>query len=204
MHANQILNYALRTSFAESPISCRISGCIRKSHYFNQPTVRVSLGLLSLCPSRSFIDRVLGVCINDAAVYLEENRDGANGIVVIEAVDAVVGECGILKSLISRPLCSVGPGSGVIGERRVFRDLSSHDACILRGLSSGFFSSRHPRLVFLGEFICLLEGLGSSQVLLIKPDPVGYQITVSISSSLSLQTQAAHDVSHGVALFAKP
>src|SRR4029077_14061259 len=50
--------------------------------------------------------------------------------------------------------------------------------------------------------ICLLQSLGASQVLLIKPNPLGYQITVSISRSLSLQTQAAHDVGHWVVLFA--
>src|SRR6185295_16264217 len=42
MHANQVLNYSLRTSFTQGAISRRIAGCICKSHHFNEPTVRVS------------------------------------------------------------------------------------------------------------------------------------------------------------------
>ena len=83
-------------------------------------------------------------------------------------------------------MCRIGPGSGIIGERRIFRNLSGHPLRFFRRLASGLFSSRNPRQVFLGEFIGLLESLGASQVLLIKPDPVGYQITVSISLALEL------------------
>ena len=56
MHANQVLNYGLGASFAQGAISRRIAGGIRKSHYFNQPTVRVPLGLLSFGPGCRFID----------------------------------------------------------------------------------------------------------------------------------------------------
>ncbi len=59
MHANQVLNYGLRASFTQGAIPRRVAGGIRKSHYFNQPTVRVPLGLLSFGPGCRFIDRLL-------------------------------------------------------------------------------------------------------------------------------------------------
>src|SRR6266850_492582 len=202
MHAHQVLNYALRASFTQAAISRRVAGCIRKSHYFNQPTVRVSLGLLSLCPGCRFIDGLLGGCVDSAAVYFEEDRDCANRFVIIESVDTVVGQRRSLKSRICLVLCSVGSGSGIISESRILRNLSSHPPSILLRFSGGLFSGSNPHLIVLGEFSCLLESLGGSQVLLIKLDRIGYQVTFRISSSFCLQTQTAHDVGHWVFLFA--
>src|SRR3977135_653485 len=101
MDANQVLNYGLRASFAQGSIFRRVAGLIRKSHDFNQPTVGVSLSLLSLGPGRPFIYCLPSGRVNNAAVYFEEDRDGANSIVIIESVDPVVGQRRILESLIS-------------------------------------------------------------------------------------------------------
>jgi hypothetical protein len=107
-----------------------------------------------------------------------------------------------LKRRIRLGLCRVGPGSGVIGESGILLNLRSHPARFFRRLSSGLFSSRQPRLVFLARVQLSAPEPGHSQILFIKPDPVGYQIPFSISNSLGLQTQTAHDVGHGVVLLA--
>ncbi len=79
MHANQVLIYGLRASFAQGPVFGRIAGGVRKAHYFNQPTVGVPLGLLALGPRCRVIDCLPGSGVNDAAVYFEVYRDCANG-----------------------------------------------------------------------------------------------------------------------------
>src|SRR6267154_1220457 len=98
MDANQVLNYGLRTSFAQGSVFRRVAGSIRKSHDFNQPTFRVPLGLLSLGPGGRIIDCLFGGGVNNAAVYFEENRDCSNRFIVVESIDPVVGQRSILES----------------------------------------------------------------------------------------------------------
>src|SRR6202008_2698356 len=157
---------------------------IRKSHNFNQPTIRVTFGFLTLGPRCRVIDRLLASSIDDAAVYPKENRDGTNRVVVIESVDAIVRQGSILESLICRGFRPVPSGSGVVGERRVLSYLPLHPPRFLCRLSSGLFGSFDPLLVLQSEGISLLESLGGSQILLIKLDPIGYQVALSISPSL--------------------
>ena len=59
-------------------------------------------------PGCRFIDCLPRGRAKNAAIYVEEDRDGTNCVVIIESVDPVVGQRGILKSLISRCLRGLG------------------------------------------------------------------------------------------------
>src|SRR4030095_16298641 len=115
MNAHQILNDRLGAAFAQRAILGRVAGGVRKADHFNEPSVRVSLGLLSLGPGGCFIDRLLGIGIDDGAVHLEENWNGPNRFIIVKPIDAIVGQRGILESLVSSSLRPIGSSSSIVG-----------------------------------------------------------------------------------------